>query len=139
MTGLPQKGVGRPSGDAYGRTLTSGVGVNLLVRDLPAEAAFLAEVFGIEILYYDDDFGLARTPDGAEFMLHHDRTYQGNALLGVVRGSDDAGGVRGAGVELRLYAVDPDAAEARARARDAVVLAEAADKPHGLRETVIVV
>ena len=41
---------------------------------------------------------------------------------------------RGAGVELRLYGVDPDQAEARARAAGQVVLAGSADKPHGLRE-----
>lgn len=138
MAKLPEKGVGRPSGAEYGRTLRAGLGVNLLVRDVPREAAFLADVLEIEVLYYDDDFALARTPDGAEFMLHHDRTYRGNALLGVVTGSDEAGGVRGAGVELRVYAVDPDAAVARAQARDAIVLAEPEEKPHGLREAVIV-
>jgi hypothetical protein len=41
-------------------------------------------------------------------------------------------------VELRLYGVDPDQAEAAARRRDAVVLAGAADKEHGLREAYIV-
>ena len=45
---------------------------------------------------------------------------------------------RGAGAELRLYGVDPDAAEARARALDAPVLAGAADKPHGLREAYLI-
>ncbi|MEL6280341.1 MAG: glyoxalase [Pseudomonadota bacterium] len=138
MAKLPQKGVGRPSGAEYGRGLRTGLGVNVLTRDVPAQAAFLADVFEIEFLYFDDDFALARTPDGAEFMLHHDRTYRGNALLGVVLGSDEGGGVRGAGVELRLYGVDPDASVARAEAIDAVVLAPPEDKPHGLREAVIV-
>ena len=41
-------------------------------------------------------------------------------------------------VELRFYGVDPDAAEARARARGDTVLAGAADKPHGLRESYLV-
>ena len=49
------------------------------------------------------------------------------------------GGVegRGAGVELRLYGCDPDEAEARARQLGFTVLAGAMDKPHGLRECVI--
>jgi hypothetical protein len=45
---------------------------------------------------------------------------------------------RGAGAELRLYGRDPDAAEAVARdladEMGGVVLAGAADKPHGVRE-----
>ena len=45
--------------------------------------------------------------------------------------------VRGAGVELRIYGCPPDQAEARARELDFTVLAGAVDKPHGLRECVI--
>ena len=48
------------------------------------------------------------------------------------------GAIRGAGAELRLYGLDPDAAEARARARGDAVLAASADKPHGLRECFLV-
>jgi len=44
---------------------------------------------------------------------------------------------RGAGIELRLYGTDPDAAEGRAREAGAIVLAGAIDKPHGLREAYI--
>jgi hypothetical protein len=47
-------------------------------------------------------------------------------------------GVRGAGVEIRLYGVDPDAAEARARQSGGIVLSGSIDKPHGLRECHIV-
>jgi hypothetical protein len=47
-------------------------------------------------------------------------------------------GARGAGVEIRVYGVDPDVAEARARRSDAVVLSGSIDKPHGLRECHIV-
>ena len=46
--------------------------------------------------------------------------------------------LRGAGVELRLYDLDPDAAEARARAAGYHVLQVAANKPHGLRECYLV-
>lgn len=137
---FPEKGVDKPSGDAYGRTLASGLGVNLLVRDVPAEARFLTDVFAVRTLYYDDDFALM-AGYGAEWMLHSDRSYRDNPLIGLVRGGGDAG--RGLGVELRLYGCDPDAAEARARAAieagaAAVVLAGAMDKPHGQRESVIV-
>lgn len=45
---------------------------------------------------------------------------------------------RGIGIELRLHGCDPDAAEARARARDTIVLAGAMDKPHGLREAYLI-
>ena len=45
---------------------------------------------------------------------------------------------RGQGLELRLYGVDPDRAEAIARQRGALVLSGALDKEHGLREAYIV-
>jgi hypothetical protein len=66
-------------------------------------------------------------------MFHADHTYRGNPLSGVVAGI--AG--RGAGVELRLYGCDPDVAEAKARQLGFTVLAGTMDKPHGLRECVI--
>ncbi len=42
------------------------------------------------------------------------------------------------GTELRLHGRDPDAAEAAARALDLTVLASAMDKPHGLREALLI-
>ena len=45
---------------------------------------------------------------------------------------------RGVGVELRLHGCDPDAAQERARARGEIILAEAIDKPHGLREAYLI-
>ena len=53
--------------------------------------------------------------------------------MGLVQGIEG----RGAGVELRCYGIDPDAAEARARAKGHTVLAGSEDKPHGLRECII--
>ena len=44
---------------------------------------------------------------------------------------------RGIGIELRLHGCDPDAAVAAARARGYIVVADPADKPHGLREAYI--
>ena len=42
--------------------------------------------------------------------------------------------LRGLGVEIRVYGLDPDDAEQAARSLGHVVLAGAVDKPHGLRE-----
>ena len=53
-------------------------------------------------------------------------------------GSLTDGSHRGVGAELRLHGLDPDGAEARARARGDTVLAGAIDKPHGLRECYLV-
>ncbi len=71
---------------------------------------------------------------GQIFQLHADPTFAGHPLLTLLPES----GPRGGGVEVRLYDSDPDAAVARASAQsDGLVLAEARDKPHGLREAVI--
>ncbi len=116
----------------YGRALT-GFGVNLLVSDVARAAAFQTEVLGVELVYADPDFAVL-THGGAQWMLHADHTYAEHPLLAVT----GDGAVRGAGAELRLYGVDPDAAEARALVRGDHVLAAAADKPHGLREAFLV-
>ncbi len=114
--------------DAYGRSLT-GMGVNLLVREVAREVAFLTEVLGLEAVYADADFAVLRHA-GQDIMLHADPTYAEHPLLALT----GDGALRGVGVELRLYGIDPDAAEARARARGDTVFAETRDKPHGLRE-----
>ena len=118
--------------DAYGRSLR-GFGVNLLVRDVARSLAFQTEVLGAEVVYADADFAVLRH-DGQEWMLHADHTYAEHPLLSLT----GDGAIRGAGAELRCYGIDPDAAEARARARGDTVLAPAADKPHGLREAYLV-
>jgi len=56
---------------------------------------------------------------------------------GLISGIAIAAEGRGAGAELRLYGRDPDRAEAVARSLGGVVLAGAADKPHGVREAYI--
>lgn len=116
------------SAEDFGRGLR-GFGVNLLVRDISASLDFAREVLQAETVYWNEDFAVLRAC-GAEWMLHADHTYADNPLSGFVRDLDG----RGQGVELRLYDLDPDAAEARARAAGAIVLAGCADKPHGLRE-----
>ena len=115
----------------YGRGL-EGLSANLLVSDVAAAVAFAETVLDATTVYADPDFAVLRQ-GSAEWMLHADHTYDDHPLSGVVGG--EAG--RGAGVELRLHGLDPDAAEARAREAGHTVLAGATDKPHGLREAYI--
>jgi uncharacterized glyoxalase superfamily protein PhnB len=87
--------------------------VNLLVREVAPVVRFLTEVLQVELVYDDPDLAVLRH-EGVDWMIHAN--------------------LRGAGCELRLYNLDPDAAEARARAAGYEVLAPSEDKPHGLRE-----
>jgi len=119
----------------YGRSL-KGFGINLLVRDVPRAVEFAKTVLDATLVYGDPDFAVLRHGSGenaAEWMLHADHTYSSHPLLSLT----GDGAVRGAGVELRLHGCDPDAAVARAQAGGHYVMAEAADKPHGLREAYI--
>lgn len=120
-----------PAAD-YSRTL-QGFGVNLVVRDIGLAVAFAKDVLAAEVVYADPDFAVLRSV-GAEWILHADHTYDSHPLYG----SLTDGGHRGVGIELRLHGLDPDAAEARARARGDTVLAGALNKPHGLRECYII-
>lgn len=133
MTQYPEKGVDRPDPMAFGAGLPAGLGVNLLTPDVARSARFQAEVLGAEVVYWEDHFAVLRGW-GSLWQLHSDWSYRAHEMQGVVAGLD----VRGAGIELRLYGCDPDAAEERARAAGAVVLSGAVDKPHGLRECHIV-
>jgi hypothetical protein len=67
-------------------------------------------------------------------MLHADHSYSHHPMSGIVAGTD----TRGAGIEIRVYGLDPDKVEARARECGDHVLAGSLDKPHGLRECFIV-
>ncbi len=115
----------------YGRSL-HGLTVNLLVADLEAALAFQREVLGATIVYSDPDFAVCSAA-GAEWMLHADHTYDKHPMLSTF----DATRLRGAGLEIRLHGVDPDAAEAAARLHGFSVISPATDKGHGLREVYI--
>ena len=119
-----------PAGE-YGRSLR-GLSVNLLVRDMARALRFQCEVLAAEVVYADPDFAVVRGGGNGsgEWMLHADHTYLDHPLHGFVAGTEG----RGAGIELRVHGRDPDDAVAAARATGFTVLAEAADKPHGLRE-----
>jgi catechol 2,3-dioxygenase-like lactoylglutathione lyase family enzyme len=116
----------------YGRSLR-GLGFNLLVSDVARSVEFAVRVLGATSTYDDEDFAALKL-NGGDFMFHADHTYNDNALAGVVAGLE----ARGAGVELRVYGCDPDVAEAAARAGGWTVLAGSMDKPHGLRECIII-
>lgn len=120
------------SPEAYGQSL-KGFGVNLLVSDVARSVAFVTTVLGAQSLYDDEDFAMLKL-GGADFMLHADHSYADNALSGLVAGLEG----RGAGVELRIYGCDPDLAEQKARDGGWTVLAGSIDKPHGLRECVLI-
>ena len=120
------------SPEDFGRAL-KGIGLNLLVRDVTALAGFLTDVFGMSAHRLSRDFAIM-TYHGEVFQLHADATYHSHPLPSLL----PEAGARGAGIEIRLYETDPDAAAARAATfPDATILQAPADKPHGLRECVI--
>ena len=117
--------------DAFGRSLT-GLGVNLLCRDIDAMAAFLHQALGLSIHRHGPDFALARH-DGVLIQLHSDRSFRAHPLLNTLPENPP----RGAGAQLYLFGIDPDAACARAEAAGGSVIEPPTDKPHGLREATI--
>ncbi len=117
--------------EAFGKSL-SGIGLNLLVRDVPAQCAFLGAVFGMRAHQVSADFAIV-TYGGQVFQIHSDATYHSNPLLGLLPETPP----RGAGIEIRLYDTDPDAAAQRAETAGGTVLQAPSDKPHGLRECYI--
>ncbi|GAB4382199.1 VOC family protein [Albidovulum sp.] len=120
------------SAAGFGRSLT-GLGLNLVVRDVRRLAAFLEAVFEMRAHRLSADFAIM-TYHGTPFQLHADATFARHPLLSLL----PEAGARGAGLEIRLYETDPDAAARRAAAfAEATILQPPADKPHGLRECCI--
>ncbi|WP_028955753.1 glyoxalase/bleomycin resistance/extradiol dioxygenase family protein [Sulfitobacter sp. 20_GPM-1509m] len=119
------------SPEDFGRSLR-GLGLNLLVRDVRAHVAFLETVFGMTAHRVSADFAIMEY-GGQLFQLHSDGTYHGNPLQGLLPDNPP----RGAGLEIRLYDTDADAAVLRAQGLGATILQPATDKPHGLREAYI--
>ena len=120
------------SADDYGKSLT-GLGVNLLVTSVDESVHFASKVLGAEIVYADIDFAVI-SASGTQWMLHADHTYDDHPMAGVVADVP----ARGCGLEIRLHHCDPDKACAKAREHGFIVLADAMDKPHGVREAFIV-
>jgi uncharacterized glyoxalase superfamily protein PhnB len=116
----------------YGRSLPAFT-VNLLVRNLVRSVDFYREVLGATVRYSDPDFAALQV-GGLEFMIHADHTYDEHPWALALR----RGGPRGLGAELRLFGVNPDEVEVRARQRGARVLQPSQDKPHGWRDAIVV-
>lgn len=119
------------SAEVFGASLT-GIGLNLLVRDVSAEVNFLTHVFGMTAHQPTRDFAILRYHHHV-MQLHSDGTYHSNPLLGLL----PEAGARGAGLEIRLYHSDPDEVAAKAEDFGAHILQSPTDKPHGLRETYV--
>jgi catechol 2,3-dioxygenase-like lactoylglutathione lyase family enzyme len=129
----PEKEQDRPDPVEFGRGIAPGLGINLLVSSVDRAAQFQARVFGARIEYWEEHFAIMSAV-GSTWLLHSDWSYRNHEMMSAVTGLQ----ARGGGVELRLYGIDPDKAEAAARLSGATVLATAADKPHGMREVYIV-
>ena len=116
---------------AFGASLR-GFGLNILVRDVAREAAFLRCVFGMVTHRVSEDYAIMGY-HGHLIQLHADHTYGTHPLHALLPESPP----RGAGASLHLFESDPDHAAARATGAGGRVLHPPANKPHGLRETCI--
>ena len=115
----------------FGASL-KGLGLNILVRDVIAQAHFLSEVFGSKAHRVSAGFAIM-TYEGQVFQLHGDSTYHSHPLPSLMPES----GPRGGGAQFHLFATDPDVAAGKAEALGGHVLQEPKNKPHGLREAFI--
>ena len=116
------------SPEAFGAGLR-GLGLNLVVRDVAEQVAFLTTVFGMTAHRISADFAIVRYGDHV-FQIHADSTYHAHPLSGLLPENPP----RGAGIEIRLFDSDPDHACAAMRGTEGSVLQPPTDKPHGLRE-----
>jgi catechol 2,3-dioxygenase-like lactoylglutathione lyase family enzyme len=117
--------------DEYGRSLTYFT-VNLIVKDLPRSVAFYRDVLGATVEYEDPDF-VALALETLSFMLHAEHAYDHHPIYERLLSTTE----RGTGAELRVLGINPDAVEARARARSGTIIQSATDKPHGWREMMV--
>ncbi len=127
---MAKKRVGDPwmLASEYGRSLPA-FSVNLIVSDVERSVGFYRNVFGADVRYSDPDFAAIKLGP-LDFMLHADHTYDGHPWYGRLLATRE----RGLGAEMRLFGVNPDDLESRARAAGAIVLQSATDKEHGWRE-----
>ncbi|MCB2139296.1 MAG: glyoxalase, partial [Rhodobacteraceae bacterium] len=70
------------SAEDFGRSL-SGLGLNLLVRDVAAEAGFLSSVFEMSAHRQSRDFAIM-SYHGEVFQLHADGTFGSHPLLSLL-------------------------------------------------------
>jgi uncharacterized glyoxalase superfamily protein PhnB len=117
--------------DEYGRRLPK-FSVNLVVADVARAVAFYCDVLGAKAVYADMDFA-AMDIVGLEFMLHADHTYDQHPWHARLVTTHQ----RGLGAELRLFGVNPDEVEARAKQHGARLLRPTQDRAHGWREVIV--
>ena len=117
--------------DAYGKTLT-GLSLNLIVHDVSKSVPFYRDVLGMTVHYADEDMAALQL-ETTQIVLHADHTYDKQPWAPRLAQP----GKRGLGAEIRILGIDPDAAERRAKARGATVLAPARDFPHGWRDVLL--
>ena len=115
----------------FGASL-KGLGLNILVRDVVAQAGFLTKVFGIKAHRVTSDFAIMTYADQI-FQLHSDGTYHSHPLPSLLPEAGPSGG----GAQFHLFATDPDVAASKAEAAGGHILQEPMNKPHGLREACI--
>lgn len=109
-----------------------GLGLNLLVRDVPRQVGFLETVFGLRAHRLSGDFAIITCADHV-MQLHADHTYGSHPLSGLLPETPP----RGAGASIHLFDSDPDVAADRAEAAGGTILQVPMNKPHGLRECCI--
>jgi uncharacterized glyoxalase superfamily protein PhnB len=117
--------------DDYGRSLPVFT-VNLLVTNLAKSVSFYKDVLRATVVYSDPDFASLRV-NGLEFMLHADHAYDHHPWHPRLTKGEG----RGLGAELRMFHMDPDVVESRARQFGAAILQTSQDKPHGWRDVII--
>jgi uncharacterized glyoxalase superfamily protein PhnB len=84
------------------------------------------------VRYADADFAVLKLLD-FEFLLHADHTYDHHPLYERLQKT----GPRGTGAELRVFGIDPDSLEKRARAAGATIIQDTRDFPHGWRDVMV--
>jgi uncharacterized glyoxalase superfamily protein PhnB len=117
--------------EEYGRSLPNFT-VNLLVRDVAKSIEFCTQVLESRVHYKDADFAALRI-GSVEFMIHANHTYDRHPWF--PRSQNES--ARGLGAELRLFNIDPDRLEGRARNFGTTVLQSAQEKPHGWRDVIV--
>ena len=117
----------------FGKSLT-GLGINLLVRDVLNLQEFLTDVFDMKASRVSKDFAIIQFQNHI-LQLHADHTYHSHPLPSLI----PENGARGGGIAIHLFDTDPDEAVRRAEGHkhDSTLLQAAMNKPHGLRECVI--
>ena len=121
-----------------GRTLR-GFELNLLCRQEIPLAESIASVLEVRVIRANDDYAIIAGPQVAKSLiiqLHADTTYHANPLPSLLPepGVGAGAGARGAGVESRLFDMDPDAVARRAEVAGWYILQPPTDKPHRLGE-----